>query len=238
MSKTLFISDLHLQDSEPALTAALFKWLHKQVDDSCDALYILGDLFEYWLGDDDDQPLALDVCAAFRTAATRCPVFIMHGNRDFLLGEDFCQRSGAQLLPDPTTITLYGKHALLMHGDSLCIDDSDYQQLRAHLRAPVTQADLLAKPLHERRQIADQLRSMSKQAMSNKAEDIMDVNGDEVERQMRAHGVQWLIHGHTHRPKVHPLGPRRRMVLGDWGAQLWYLQVTPSGAELISEPIP
>ena len=217
---TLFISDLHLQESQAAITQGLFKLLD-QYQGQCKALYILGDLFEAWVGDDDNTPFHQSIIAAFKTFNDAgSHIYLMHGNRDFLLGEDFCRAAGMELLQDPTVIDLYGTPVLLMHGDSLCTDDAAYQQFRQQIRQPEAIADLLSKSLEERHAIAQNLRKMSKDANSNKAEDIMDVNQQAVEETLASHGIKRLIHGHTHRPHHHRLNletdPAERIVLGDW----------------------
>ena len=213
MSSTCFISDLHLDTVRPAVTRALADFLSSHTH--CTALYILGDLFEAWPGDDDDSPIAREARQLLRAYSDAGPeLFIMCGNRDFLLGEAFCESVGASLLGDPTVIDLYGEATLLMHGDSLCTADSDYQQFRRKARDPHWQRQLLAKPLAERRALADDLRAMSSEATSMKSEDIMDVTPAEVDRQMRAHGVGQLIHGHTHRPARHDSDNQLRWVLG------------------------
>ena len=232
MSRSLFISDLHLDPARPEITRALAEFLSDNSD--CDALYVLGDLFEAWVGDDDDSPLAAEVAGLFRQFTAAGPaLFFMQGNRDFLLGEAFCRTVGARLLADPSPVDLYGHTVLLMHGDSLCTADSEYMAFRATARDPAWQAQLLAKPLAERRALAAQLRSMSKEANSNKAEDIMDVTPAEVERVMSAAGVDCLIHGHTHRPARHEVAAGVRWVLGDWGRKGWYIEATENGLDLI-----
>ena len=233
MSRTLFISDLHLDSSRPATLRAFEQFLDAACD--CEALYILGDLVEAWLGDDDDSDLAQQLTALLSTFSARGPkVFVMQGNRDFLMGEGFCRHIGAKLLVDPTVIDLHGTPTLLMHGDSLCTDDVDYQKFRKLARDPAWQAQLLAQSLDQRREIAAQLRSVSRDAGSNKAEDIMDVTGAEVTRVMTEHKVERLIHGHTHRPANHQLDNGQRWVLGDWDALGWYLEATQDSIELIN----
>ena len=236
MPRSLFISDLHLDTARPATLDALGQFLDNNRD--VDALYILGDLFEAWLGDDDDSPLAAEIRTLLRAYSDGGPhLFLMQGNRDFLIGEELCRAVGAALLADPTVIDLYGKRTLLMHGDSLCTADTDYQAFRQTARDPDWQAQLLARTLAERRAIADQLRAASKDAGSNKAEDIMDVTPDEVDRVMQHHGVDCLIHGHTHRPATHSQDRGQRWVLGDWDQQGWYIEASPSSMELINFPI-
>ncbi|MDX9874540.1 MAG: UDP-2,3-diacylglucosamine diphosphatase [Spongiibacteraceae bacterium] len=239
---TLFISDLHLQPSRPELSRALSRFLADKAA-GADALYILGDLFEAWIGDDDDAPAAAELATRLRQLSDRgTRIFFQHGNRDFLLGNAYAERCGMTLLPEEAEIDLYGRHALLLHGDTLCTEDRDYMALRAQLRNPAWQQALLARPLDERRQLAASLREQSKAAGAMKSEEIMDVTPAEVERVMAAHGVDLLIHGHTHRPARHPLvidgKPAERIVLGDWGLDLWWLAARPNGAlALHREPI-
>ena len=236
MSSTLFISDLHLDSARPAITAALAEFLG--ASHHCQRLYILGDLFESWIGDDDDSPIAREVAGLLRDYSAAGPeLFIMQGNRDFLLGEAFCQKAGAQLLPDPTVVDLYGEPTLLMHGDSLCTLDSDYQKFRQTARNPQWQSELLAHTLDERRALASQLRDMSKMANSNKAQDIMDVTPAEVEKVMRDFGVKQLIHGHTHRPARHEMATGQRWVLGDWDLKAWAIEANPEGLKILNYDI-
>lgn len=231
MSSTLFIADLHLDHARPHVVRALADFLSQH--SNCDRLYILGDLFDAWIGDDDDAPFATEVAATLRKFTAAGPeLFIMQGNRDFLLGNVFCQAVGAQLLPDPTVIDLYGEPTLLMHGDSLCTGDKEYQAFRSTARDPQWQAPLLALELPERRVLAAQMRSESREANSNKAEDIMDVSPSEVEKVMRDFGVKQLIHGHTHRPAEHVISTGRRWVLGDWDSRGWALTASPQNIEL------
>ncbi|TXS92931.1 UDP-2,3-diacylglucosamine diphosphatase [Parahaliea maris] len=233
MSATWFISDLHLDPNRPAITQAFGDFLDERRD--ADALYILGDFFEAWIGDDDDAPLGTEVAGLLADYSASGPkVFLMQGNRDFLLGEDFARRSGATLLPDPTVIDLYGRPVLLMHGDSLCTGDAEYQQFRRMARSPEWQAEVLGKPLAERRALAAQLRSMSSEANSNKAEDIMDVTPEEVEKALEQHGVDCLIHGHTHRPKRHVQQHGERWVMGDWHSHAWVVEATPEKIALLN----
>ena len=220
---TLFISDLHLEPTRPAITALFLDFLERRAQQA-QALYILGDLFEAWIGDDDDAELGRTVTAALRALTDAgVPAYFLHGNRDFLLGERFAAVSGVQLLPESVVIELAGEPTLLLHGDTLCIDDEEYQAFRAQVRHPAWQAQILALPLAQRRVLAGQLRETSRQAGQQKAADITDVSLAEVERVMRAQGVQRLIHGHTHRPAIHDWRlegqPARRAVLGDWREQ-------------------
>jgi len=228
---SLFISDLHLSDDTPAIESGLLAFLARE--QAADALYILGNLFEAWVGDDDDAPLAQrirDALAAYSAAGTA--LYILRGNRDFLLGEQFASDIGATLLDDYTTIDIAGEPTLLMHGDLLCTDDTDYLQFRAMVHDPNWQAAALSKPLDERRQLARQLRAMSADAASNKPEDIMDVNADAVDKALADAGVQRLIHGHTHRPARHNMAAGECIVLGDWGKTGWYLRAEGSTLSL------
>ena len=233
---TLFISDLHLDASRPATLRAFLSFL-KGPAERADALYILGDLFEAWVGDDDDSALATAVREGLRQLSTRVPIYLMHGNRDFLIGDDFCMDTGCVLLHDPTLINIHGRHALLMHGDTLCTADTDYLAFREQVRQNSWQQALLAKPLTERWSIAAQLRNDSREASSNKPEDIMDVTATEVDRIMAEHEVDLLIHGHTHRPATHAVKHGTRIVLGDWDDLGWCIRWDRLGPELESFPI-
>jgi UDP-2,3-diacylglucosamine hydrolase len=236
VSSTLFISDLHLDPARPAVTGALGAFLEKHRD--CAALYILGDLFESWVGDDEDTELADEVRGLLKRFTDNGPaLFIMQGNRDFLLGEAFCRATGARLLPDPSVISLCGIPTLLMHGDSLCTADIDYQAFRRTSRDPAWQRDVLGRSLQQRRDLACQLRQMSQAANSNKAEDIMDVTPTEVRDKLREYQVRQLIHGHTHRPARHEHPDGVRWVLGDWDRDGWVLEVTKEGISLSKFPI-
>lgn len=228
---TLFISDLHLEESRPDITRAFLAFLEQKAA-GAESLYILGDFFEAWIGDDERTPLQEQVADALRQlsdSGTR--LYLMHGNRDFLIGEDFCARAGATLLDDPTVVDLYGTPTLLMHGDSLCTADVEYQKFRANMRNPQWQQMILQRPLKDRQQMARQLREISMAKNQGKEEFIMDVTPEEVVKDLEAHGVQRLIHGHTHRPAVHELTvngqPARRIVLGDWDQNVWWLEVHP-----------
>ncbi|WP_323750628.1 UDP-2,3-diacylglucosamine diphosphatase [Marinobacter sp.] len=228
---TLFISDLHLEESRPDITGAFLSFLKNEAM-GVERLYILGDFFEAWIGDDERTLLQEQVAAALRDVRdSGTDIFLMHGNRDFLIGEDFCERAGATLLDDPTVIDLYGTPTLLMHGDSLCTDDVEYQKFRANMRNPKTVEMLLARPLKDRQLMARQLREISMAKNQGKAESIMDVNLEEVVNELERHHVQLMIHGHTHRPAIHELeaneSPARRIVLGDWDENVWWLVARP-----------
>ena len=234
---TLFISDLHLSAERPAITDLFLRFLRERAADA-EALYILGDLFEYWVGDDacDEAEYAPLIAGLHALTDGGVPVYVMHGNRDFLLGQRFCQATGAQLLPDPAIVDLYGERTLLMHGDTLCTDDVDYQRFRLFIRQPAQIQGFLSKSLAERNAMLRGYREMSKAATAQKAEDIMDVNRDAVVATLRDHGVRMLVHGHTHRPADHRMemdgAPARRIVLGDWYEQGSVLQRDAAGWRL------
>jgi UDP-2,3-diacylglucosamine hydrolase len=216
----LFISDLHLTAGD-AETIRRFVEFTDGPARAAEELYILGDLFEAWVGDDDDDPRIAPIIAALRRlTAAGVPCRVMHGNRDFLLGPRFCALTGCELLGDYERVTLFGQPVLLTHGDLLCTDDTRYMTLRAELRSAAWQREFLGKPLDERRQVASDLRQLSATEISQKSDYIMDVNQAAVERTMREHDVTLLMHGHTHRPAVHrfDLGGREaaRIVLGAW----------------------
>ena len=232
----LFISDLHLTAGDAETTRRFVDFMAGPARAARD-LYILGDLFEAWIGDDDDDPRLAPIVAALREltdAGVSCA--LMHGNRDFLLGPRFCAATGARLLGDYERIVLFGQPVLLTHGDLLCTDDTRYMTLRSELRSPSWQRDFLARPLDERRQIASDLRQLSATEIAAKDEYIMDVNQAAVERTMRDHDVTLLMHGHTHRPAVHrfELGgqPAARIVLGAWYHDPSIVRWTAAGFEL------
>ncbi|WOJ95699.1 UDP-2,3-diacylglucosamine diphosphatase [Congregibacter brevis] len=230
--RCFFISDLHLDESRPYVTAALAEFLDQRRDAA--ALYILGDLFEFWIGDDDNTAIATEVTrllADYRQSGPK--VYVMHGNRDFLLGEGFASMIGAELLPDPSVIEIDGSRLLLMHGDSLCTRDTEYQAFRAVARDPNWQASILAQSLEARRELAENLRKSSQDAGSRKADDIMDVTNSEVLKSMEAARSTTLIHGHTHRPAMHDEAAGTRWVLGDWDKTGWYIELEDGNIKLI-----
>ncbi len=223
----LFISDLHLSPERPDITQAFFTFLKTTAADA-ETLYILGDFFDAWVGDDDDTPEYQQVAEALAEYQNQGhQLFFMHGNRDFMLGNNFAQRAGMVLLEDPTTITINQIPTLLMHGDSLCTQDEDYMAFRQMVRNDEWKRTISSKPLAERKALAAHLKSTSKSMNSLKAEDIMDVTPQEVVKVMSDNQVSLLIHGHTHRPARHPLTVNQksaeRIVLGDWHKQGWYL---------------
>jgi len=228
--RTLFVSDVHLHESRPQITRAFFDFLHTYKDGT-EALYILGDFFDAWIGDDDDTALNAEVAAELKQFSDHgIKIYLMHGNRDFLLGEKFAAQAGATLLPENIVIDLYGQPTLLLHGDELCTCDKDYIIFRQQVRSAQWQAQVLSQPLQARRTLAAQLREKSQAMNSLKAEDIMDVTPDEVIQVMSRAGVTRLIHGHTHRPARHTLNingvTAERIVLGDWHDSAWVLEAT------------
>jgi len=234
---TLFIADLHLDESRPQITRLFEDYLAGDEARSADAIYILGDLVEAWIGDDDDAELPTRIAHATRSLRdSGVPVYFMVGNRDFLLGEDFAKRAGFTLLDDGTVHNLYGQPTLLMHGDVLCTDDIAYQTVRKQVRTPEWKAQILSMSLEARRAFAAKARADSRAHTGNAMETIMDVNADAVADAMRKAGVTRLIHGHTHRPAIHQLTidghPSERIVLGDWYEHGSVLKVTPEAVEL------
>jgi len=237
---TLFIADLHLCTEEPAITAGFLRFLAGDAR-KADALYILGDLFEAWIGDDDPNPLHREMAAAIKALTdSGVPCFFIHGNRDFLIGKRFARESGMTLLPQEKVLNLYGRKVLIMHGDTLCTDDAGYQAFRAKVHQPWLQKLFLSLPLFIRQRIAAKMRAGSLAANSSKSLEIMDVNPQAVIAEMEKHQVQWLIPGHTHRPAVHELmaneQPAFRVVLGAWHTEGSMIKVTPDDVELIAFP--
>lgn len=239
---SLFISDLHLDDSRPQITTLFERLLASPELRSADALYILGDLVEAWIGDDDDAELPARIAAATRAVSdSGIPVYFIAGNRDFLLGEDFARRAGILLLDDGTVHEIEGRRTLLMHGDVLCTDDVAYQAVRQQVRQPQWQAQILGMPLAARRAFAAKAREDSRAHTGSTMETIMDVNAAAVAEVMRAAGVTRLIHGHTHRPAIHRFDldghSAERIVLGDWYEQGSLLRVTGNDIELSGLPV-
>ncbi len=235
MSHSLFVSDVHLCESRPKITRAFVHFL-KTTATRAQALYILGDLFEYWAGDDSialgKQREVID--ALKQLSSKNVSVYLMHGNRDFLLGEGFAKATGMMILPDPSLLTLYGKSVLLSHGDALCTDDIAYQKFRHEVRADVWKATFLSQPLNKRIAAIEQLREKSEQEKSSKSMQIMDVNQNAVEALLKQFGFPPIfIHGHTHRPNKHLHSMQQhaceRWVLGDWYEQGSYLTLDSNG---------
>lgn len=235
MSQTLFVSDLHLDQKRPHIIAAFCRFL-----DECsgsDALYILGDLFEYWIGDDDPAIGLEPAISAIRDLSdSGVPVYFIHGNRDFLIGKRFAKQTQCKILKEETVVDLYGTPTLIMHGDTLCTDDIAYQKYRTKARNPFIQKSLLMLSVKRRLKIAEGLRNKSKSATQEKPEEIMDVNQQTVEQIMQKHNVKHLIHGHTHRLAEHEFNlnneKHQRIVLGDWYEHGSVLRCTPNSINL------
>jgi UDP-2,3-diacylglucosamine hydrolase len=237
---TLFISDLHLEANRPEIGEQFLDFLDEEAADA-EALYILGDFFEYWVGDDDPDEYYASIKRSLRAFTdSGVPVYFMQGNRDFMIGEIFAGETGVTILPDPYPVDLYGKQVLLSHGDALCTDDTEYQQVRAMTRNPDWQAMMLAKPLEERIAIAKQARSQSQERNKTLSESIMDVNPDTVRQAISDYGVEILLHGHTHRPGIHCVEVddrfAKRVVLGDWYDQGSVVRWDEDGVELSAIP--
>ena len=236
MPITYFIADLHLSADRPDITSCLEKFLSDEATQA-DALYVLGDLFEAWLGDDDINEFTSRVTEAFKALSDKgVPIFFIHGNRDFLVRKTFADRAGMTLLPEEHVIDLYGEPTLIMHGDQLCTRDIAYQKFRKKSRGWWWPRMVLMLPLTTRRNIAENGRKKSKQTQQNLSQDIMDVTPDEVTKSMKMHKVNRLIHGHTHRPDIHQIdidgAQAERIVLGDWYTQGSVLSFTPDSYQL------
>lgn len=237
---TLFISDLHLEANKPEIGEQFLGFLEGEAA-AADALYILGDLFESWVGDDDPDPHYAVMKRALRELVdSGVPVFFMHGNRDFMVGEQFAEETGVTILDDPVSIELYGVKVLLSHGDALCIDDAHYQQVRLMTRNPAWQAMMRAKPLKERIEFAKNARQQSEAYNDSVGADITDVNKDAVVGTFRNRDVDILLHGHTHRPAVHEVDLKgktvKRIVLGDWYDQGSVVRWDENGPRLETMP--
>lgn len=236
MKDIIFISDLHLAPERSEIIDLFIRFIH-DVAAGSEKLYILGDFLEYWIGDDDKAEGLQPAFDALKTLSnTETEIFFMHGNRDFLVGSDLAKRCGFSIIEDPATENINNKKTLLMHGDSLCTDDIEYQKFRTMVRDKKWQHAQLSKPLSEREQIARSLREQSQQAIAQKATDIMDVNLNAVIEVMKKYETPLLIHGHTHRPAIHHLDingqPAKRVVLGDWYRKGSYLKVNENDMAL------
>ncbi|KZZ59113.1 UDP-2,3-diacylglucosamine diphosphatase [Oleiphilus sp. HI0125] len=229
-----FISDLHLEESRPDITEAFFYFLDK-IESDASQLYILGDFFEAWVGDDENTPLQQSVKKRLaQLTESGVKTFFMAGNRDFLIGQQFSKDTGVEVLQDPSTINLNAEPLLLAHGDSFCTKDLAYMKLRQMLRAPGFCETFLARPLAERLTTARQLREMSIASNKGKDTEIMDVTPEEITKLLEEKQTQVLLHGHTHRPDIHEITannqPAKRIVLGDWDKHIWYAKVPESGS--------
>lgn len=223
--KPRFISDIHLSEDTPHLTNA-FKTFLNESKQKCTHLFILGDLFEIWIGDDDENAFIEEIKKTLIDFTANGPeTFFMHGNRDFLLGENFANEVGISILPDPYTLDINGLRVILSHGDFLCTDDVDYINFRNQVRSEDWQNNFLSKSIEERKQISQSLRSDSKIATSNKSLEITDVNLETVNKFIKEHNPNIFIHGHTHRPKIHRYDKAKRIVLGDWNKVGWFISM-------------
>ena len=219
----LFISDLHLEAERPDISKQFLHFLETEASEA-EELYILGDLFEAWVGDDDPNTHYFTIKRALRKIVdSGIPIYFMHGNRDFMIGREFANETGVQILKDPCKVVMYGEQVLLSHGDVLCTDDLQYQQIRKMTRDPDWQAKIRARPLKDRLRMAEDARRQSLEATINKSMEIMDVNQDAVKNAIKQFNVGVLLHGHTHRPAVHEIDidgrKAKRIVLGDWYTQ-------------------
>jgi len=236
MSSILVIADLHLSSERPDISQCFFDFLTAELNQH-KALYILGDLFDAWVGDDNINPFTDSVAQAIYAFSEHTPVYFIHGNRDFLLGKKYAKRCGMTLLDENVLITEFNKTILFMHGDQLCLDDVDYQKFRKTSRSWWWQAIMLSLPLSFRQKKAAKYREISKLSQMHKSDDIMDVTDLEVQRVMEQNKCDWLVHGHTHRPNIHQLvNNTQRIVVGDWYTQGSVLVLSDSGAELKTLP--
>ena len=238
MQKTYFIADLHLSENRPHLLALFRQFMQEQAPEA-EKLYILGDLFDFWIGDDEQSDLISEVQQLIRHLAEKgVPCYFQHGNRDFLIGKKFANACGLTLLPTYQVIDLYGTPTLLCHGDTLCVDDVKYQHYRKKVHQKWRQWLFLHLPLKVRLKIAEKIRAKSRQDKQLKSTEIMDVNAAFVQKILAQFHVTQMIHGHTHRQKHHEIPPHfHRIVLGDWGETSSLLEVTPHSIEFINDTL-
>ena len=246
-SRRLFISDLHIEQSRTDIISGLFQFLDRNKN-KCEALYILGDLFEVWIGDDAIADTEIAVASKLLDFSQNgASVFIMHGNRDFLIGEEYANRCGATIIYDNHLIKIEDENLLLLHGDTLCTDDIEYQRFRELVRDNIWQQEFLSKPITERAAYAQQVRDRSKLEALSKSEYIMDVNQNAVLKFFKNHKASKVLHGHTHRPAIHTIGAQskncilekaQRVVLGDWNEKGWYAELQANTLELHSFALP
>lgn len=242
MNQTLFIADLHLSDTRPDITQCFLQFLSQIDAKHTDGLYILGDLFEVWIGDDESTPFTRTVSGALKNLSQRgVPVYFIHGNRDFLIRKKYARQCAMQLLPDQQVIDLYGTPTLILHGDELCTRDVAYQKFRKKARSWWWPNIMLMLPLALRRSIASKGRKTSKENQRHLSQEIMDVTPEEVQNYLDKFGVKRMIHGHTHRPAIHDITtkngePAKRIVVGDWYEQGSVLTATPEGISLSNLP--
>ncbi len=233
---TLFISDLHLTPSAPEITACFIRFMREEAIHA-DALYVLGDLFEFWIGDDDNSPFASEIKREFKTLTQAgVPCYFTQGNRDFLVGKRFAKQTGVTLLGDETVIDLYGQKAVILHGDTLCTDDVQYLAFREKVHRPWLQWLFNRIPFTFKKKIVAKIQTDISENKSMKSMDIMDVTQAEVEAVMNKYQVDLMIHGHTHRPNIHVFDSRKRIVLGDWYEQGSVLVCTANQLDLQTRP--
>ncbi|XQW86060.1 UDP-2,3-diacylglucosamine diphosphatase [Thalassotalea piscium] len=240
-SVTYFIADLHLAQNRPDITACFLSFLEKEALNA-KTLYILGDLFEYWIGDDDDSPFVTEIAQGLKQLSNNgTAIYFIHGNRDFLLGKKYAKKAGMIILPEIDEIELYQHKIIIMHGDTLCTKDVGYQKFRKKSRSWWWQTMIKSLPLFVRRRIAENYRKKSASATSMKSQEIMDVTESEVEKCLAEHDSVLMIHGHTHRPNIHQLivngKPAKRIVLGDWYEQGAWLKFDKDGYQLLNAPL-
>jgi UDP-2,3-diacylglucosamine hydrolase len=236
LKKTIFVGDLHLSADRPDITQAFVYFLNHGLDNT-EALYIIGDLFEVWMGDDIAEPFSVAISEAIRTVSNTLPVYFIHGNRDFMVGKQFCQRAGMQVLPEVYCIDLYGVNTVILHGDSLCTLDVAYQRFRRFRSLSVVRWVYARLPKKSRLNIAAKIRQKSVQGNQQKHDEIMDVDQKAVTALLASTGCQRMIHGHTHRPAIHQLTTQnQRVVVGDWYTQGSVLSVNDNGCELLTLP--
>ncbi|AZG72742.1 UDP-2,3-diacylglucosamine diphosphatase [Shewanella livingstonensis] len=236
MKKTIFVGDLHLSADRPDITQAFVYFLNHGLDNT-EALYIIGDLFEVWMGDDIAESFTIAIAEAIKTVSNSIPVYFIHGNRDFMVGKQFCQRAGMQVLPEVYCIDLYGVNTVILHGDSLCTLDIAYQRFRRFRSLSIVRWVYARLPKKTRLNIAAKIRQKSVQGNQQKNYEIMDVEPSAVTALLASTGCQRMIHGHTHRPAIHQLtAQHQRVVVGDWYTQGSVLNVSDNGCELITLP--
>lgn len=238
MSSILVIADLHLESDRPDITECFIEFLSLHATKQHKALYILGDLFEVWVGDDNQDAFTRKIADAIKQFSEQTPVYFIHGNRDFLLRKKFALACGMTLLPEQHQITEFGKEIVFMHGDQLCLDDVDYQKFRKKSRSWWWQTLILALPLSYRQKMARNYRDKSQSSQMEKSQEIMDVAERAVNKTVSQTQCDWLIHGHTHRPAIHELSDStKRIVVGDWYEQGSYLELSDNKVTLHSIPL-
>ncbi|WP_462151686.1 UDP-2,3-diacylglucosamine diphosphatase [Pseudoalteromonas xiamenensis] len=239
MRQTYFISDLHLSENRPDILHAFYQFLDSHMTSNVDALYILGDFFEVWVGDDYETPFTLGIAERLNQLAEKnINVYFVHGNRDFLVGKRFAARASIALLPEQSVIDLYGTPTVILHGDEMCTQDEAYQAFRRKSRGWWWPRLMLAMPLWYRKRVARQAREKSKLSQMDKPPEVLDVTQDAVAKMFEKFAVKNMIHGHTHRPNIHKneVFGSTRTVLGDWYTQSSYIVANENGLSLHCDP--